>query len=244
MFFSGITSFFGALFGIWHASIGLIRYGRNPLKYSDRIKCCVRQSYDLELFDTTSSESIRESMRLAGDPNDPLGRPGVRFAPSEFEGVWWMDGNPAAEVLATMGDAFFTPGHENGDLFKLPTLDIQGGTFSYRNTWRGRGLFIRHCTLTVQPTFVMDTEHTRLLYQGGARVEGERMYYENEHTYSKPVLDGAYRYTLRCIIDANGNETLNWPIWLERVGKRHKERSLVTYRRRDGGIKTCGFGVL
>ena len=76
-------------------------------------------------------------------------------------------------------------------------------------------------------------DEQKLLYQGPVGPENE-MYYIDEHTYSKPILNGQARYTLRRIIDANGEETTNWPIWATYMKKRSRP-NVLSFRRRGEG---------
>jgi len=152
-----------------------------------------------------------------------------------------MDGNEAAEVFFTTADLFRPSGDSN---FLNPTLDIEGGTWAYEDSIFGRALFIVQCDLDIRPRVVLDesTTPTRVEFLGGSG-EANSVTRIDDDTYRKPILGGNAEYTLRRIIDENGEETANWPIWVNYwQSSWFDNNKVITYRRRDD--ETCHYDFL
>ena len=142
-----------------------------------------------------------------------------------------------------MADGYIPPDYtpEPYQWIHLTTLDLEGGTWAYPDNTLGRSLFVTQCVTDVNPELRFNEDETRFLYQGGVNPNNE-MFYIDENTYSKPILKGQVYYTLRRIVDANGDTTSNWPIWEAYASKRRRPR-VLTYRRR-GSSETCHVDFL
>lgn len=66
------------------------------------------------------------------------------------------------------------------------------------------------------------------------------MTFINEDTYTKPIVGGDY--ILRRIIDGDGKETSNWPLWMS-YAKTWGLKSILTYRHRASG-DPCHYDFL
>ena len=239
-----MTKWLGAILGIGQGLLSGVYFREDLSTLLGRSRCCAGLSLELEKFDSRSSPSILSTMRSSENSDAPLGHDGERLVPNAFGGVWWMDGNPVDEVLLTMADAYYPtfpdiPVGDDGILIKIPALDVEGGTWAYSNTLLGRMLFVNLCMLDTKPQMILNLNQTRFLYQGEP-IEQNELTFIDVDTYVKPILGGTSEYTLRRIIDANGMETANWPIWLEHTQSTWSERKLLTYRRR-GDSENCGF---
>lgn len=236
MVFGGLI---GAVLGFFSIIFARLFTNRELFPDTDGYFCCAGISLQLEQMDVFSSASILDKMRWRAEPDAPLAHDGERLFPNIFDGVWWMHNNPAPEVLFTTADIFSPPGDSN---WRNPTLDIEGGTWAYNDSPFGRILFTTQCNLDVRPKVVLTENNTRFDFLGGGS-DANKVTYIDDDTYFKPILGGNAQYTLRRIINADGEETDNWPIWVDYwQGSWFDTNKLLTYRRRDD--ETCHFDFL
>lgn len=199
--------------------------------------CCREKLYQLQTMQPWDSSDLASKMRLE-NPGDstPLGQDGERIPTSLYDGLWWMDGNSAPEELVTFADAWYEDQEFDGE-FRIPTLAIDGGTWSYQNDFYGRSLFMLQCVMGIAPYFLVDPETFVILYQSENEQDGTRLTRLDEDTYTKRILFGFASYTLRRIIRGDGTQTNNWSLY--ETYARERGTTLVTYRRYPWDILAC-----
>jgi len=204
----------------------------------DRIGCCVREAYTLLKIDADDVEALWTTIRPRTNPDDFLGifEGYQRVQPNNFNGIWWMEGNPAQEVLATMADSVYREPDEDDEneepdgLVQVSalTLGAEGGTWAYNDNFRGRALFVTQCVLMVSPNFSLNPDQDEFLFQGSSSKSENAMSQIDIHTYSKPIIVG--EYALRRILDENGQKTSNWDMYAKYVKDKLRRPRLLTFR--------------
>jgi len=149
-----------------------------------------------------------------------------------------MDGNPAPEDLATFADAYHRDDFATTRRMKIPTIGLEGGTWTYPDNVLGRMFFMQNCIALNDPPFKLDETFTQLRYWKFLDERGE-LHFQDNNTYLKPILNGTDEYNLRRIIAPDGTPvTDNWNIFLDFIEERGNGRMLV-YRNDEPEEDSC-----
>lgn len=125
-----------------------------------------------------------------------------------FNGIWWMDGNPAVEELASFAEAYVD---DDGYLW-LPIRPVDGGTWAYKGGGYHLALFnmVAQCAMEVVTGFVRTEDGTELLASYNAINSAAESYEQLDiHTYRKTFSHGLV-YHLRRIIGPDNQPTHNF----------------------------------
>jgi len=189
-----VTSIFGPL---WEENIAT---GTDKTFSSvwKQASTCIPRVTDLHAFTPTEPLTCMRAYS-----NDPLVAP--------FDGIWWMDGNPANEELASFAEGWVDV---DGYLWLPINPKGNGGTWAYagypRWYWYSLANMIVQCTMEVLTGFVLSPDGTELRAAYDYLNSANESYdFVDVHTYTKTFSHGLV-YNLRRIIGPDGQPTHNW----------------------------------